>query len=77
MTIHAGEPDVVRLSVTNHSSKPTVLVLEPAGEIYRIEPTQSRIVRYIGDPTPRLSIDVHDGETRIWEEGSGTLTLEE
>jgi hypothetical protein len=52
-------------------------VLEPAGEVYRIEPGQTRMVRDSGDPALSLSIDVHDGETKIWEEGVGTLELEE
>jgi hypothetical protein len=52
-------------------------VLEPTGEVYRIEPGQTRIARYSGDPAPSLSIDVHDGETKIWEEGIGSLELEE
>ena len=66
----------VRLIVTNRSSEPTLLVLEPLGEIYPIDPESSRVVRYTGDPAPKLSIDVHDGEIKIWEEGGGTLELE-
>jgi hypothetical protein len=33
-------------------------------------------VTFSGDPDPRLSIDLGDGETKIWEEGSGKLTLD-
>ena len=76
MTDDAGKAAIVRLRVTNRSSEPMALVLEPTGEVYRIEPGQNRVVRYTGDPTPNLSIDVHDGETKIWEEGVGILELE-
>jgi hypothetical protein len=68
---------VVRLKVTNRSSQPTKLVLEPAGEIYPMEPGQSRLVRYTGDPMPKLAIDIHNDETKIWDEGVGTLELDE
>ena len=76
MTSAVDNAIVVRLMVTNRSSAALNLVLEPLGEIYRIEPQGTRVVRYSGDPTPRLSIDVHDGETKIWNEGTGTLELE-
>lgn len=66
----------VRLNVTNSSAEPNSLVLEPAGEVHPIEPGQTRVVRYVGDPEPALSIDVGDGETKIWEEGVGTLEIE-
>jgi hypothetical protein len=71
------QPVVVKLIVTNRSAHSTTLVLEPAGEIYPIQPGQSRVVLYAGDPTPRLAIDVSDDETKIWEEGVGTLELDE
>ena len=77
MTDDVDKAFIVRLRVTNRSSEPIALVLEPVGEVYRIEPGQNRVVRYTGDPAPSLSIDVHDGETKIWEEGPGTLELEE
>lgn len=77
MTDQAREPAIARLTVTNRSSDPITLVLESADETYSIEPAHSRVVRYTGDPAPRLSIDVHDGEAKIWEEGPGILELEE
>jgi hypothetical protein len=73
-TSAAGRAD---LRVTNRSSRALSLMLEPAGEVYRIEPGQTRVARYRGDPAPSLSIDVHDGEVKIWEEGVGSLELEE
>jgi hypothetical protein len=72
-----SEQAVVSLKVTNRSAETTRLVLEPAGEIYLIEPGQSRVVRYRGDPRPSLAIDLHGGETKIWNEGVGTLELDE
>lgn len=77
MTDGAHTPQDVRLTVTNRSQEPIGLVLEPAGEVYTIDPGDSRVVRYIGDPAPSLSIDIHDRETKIWEEGVGRLELEE
>ena len=77
MTDNEPAPTVVRLIVTNRTSEPTDLVLEPAGEVYPIAPGQRRVVRYQGDPAPQLSIDIHVGETKIWEEGVGTMELEE
>jgi len=77
MTDDVDKAVTVRLRVTNRSSEPIALVLEPAGEVYRIEPGQNRVVRYTRDPSPSLSIDVHDGEMKIWEEGPGKLELEE
>ena len=66
----------VRLVVTNRSAEAVSLVLEPAGEIYSLAPGQSRSVRYVGDPAPRLAIDIGDAETKIWEEGDGVLEIE-
>jgi hypothetical protein len=65
----------VRLTVTNRSSVRRTLVLEPAGEIYMLEPGETRTLAYAGDPEPRLSIDLGEGETKIREEGPGRLTL--
>lgn len=70
-----AQPATVTLMVTNRSSVRQRLVLEPTGEIHTLEPGESRTVIYAGDPDPRLSIDLGDGETKMWEEGSGTLTL--
>ena len=70
-----AQPAAVTLLVTNRSSVPQRLVLEPTGEVYTLEPGERRTVTYGGDPDPRLSIDLGDGETKIWEEGPGTLTL--
>ena len=50
----------VRLLLTNRSEKSVSLVLEPAGEIYPMDPGQARQVRYTGDPAPKLSIDIDD-----------------
>jgi hypothetical protein len=75
-----GDPHkaaVVRMTVTNRSSTPTDLVLEPRGEVYPMAPGTTREVLYAGDATPSLSIDVHDGELKIWEEGPGFLDLDE
>jgi hypothetical protein len=77
MTREVDDAAVVRLMVTNYSSGAFALVLEPFGEVYRIQPGETRVVRYGGDPAPRLSIDLHDGETKIWQEGPGRLELEE
>jgi hypothetical protein len=71
-----NQPAAVNLVVTNRSSEPQTLVLEPLGEMYALEPGQTRTVFYVGDPEPRLSIDLGDGETKIWAEGSGWLTLD-
>jgi hypothetical protein len=68
-------PASVTFTVTNRSSVQQTVVLEPTGEIYMLEPGESRRVTYAGDPHPHLSIDLGDGETKIWEEGPGTLTV--
>jgi hypothetical protein len=39
-------------------------------------PDETRVVRYVGDPAPKLSIDINDAETKIWDEGVGRLELE-
>jgi hypothetical protein len=67
----------VRLLVTNRTDRPLSLVLELAGEVHLIEPGQTRDVRYAGDPAPELSIDIGKAGVKIWEEGVGTLELEE
>jgi hypothetical protein len=71
-----GQPSAVTLVVANRSSEPRTLVLEPAGEIYVLEPGDTRTLIYVGDVEPRLSIDLGEGETKIWAEGPGTLTLD-
>jgi hypothetical protein len=65
----------VTLLVTNRSARQALLVLEPGGEIYPMAPEQTRVVRYTGDPAPKLSIDINDAETKIWDEGVGMLEL--
>lgn len=70
-----AQPATVTLMVTNGSSVRQQLVLEPAGEVYELDPGETKTVTYAGDPQPRLSIDIGSGETKIWEEGSGTLAL--
>ena len=77
MTEGVNNQAPVKLTVTNRSSGQVDLVLEPAGEVYPMQPGQTRVVQYIGDPAPKLSIDVHHGEIKIWEEGDGTLELHE
>ena len=69
------QPAAVSLIVTNRSSARQRLVLKPIGDIYPLEPGEQRRVTCAGDPDPRLSIDIGDGETKIWEEGSGTLAI--
>jgi hypothetical protein len=66
----------VRLAIRNRSEHAISLVIEPVGEIYPMEPGQTRVVRYVGDPTPNLAIEIGDAETKIWEEGVGTLEVE-
>jgi hypothetical protein len=70
-----AQPGAVSVLVTNRSSQVQRLVLEPTGEVYTLEPGERRTVTYAGDHDPRLSIDLGDGEMKIWEEGPGTLTL--
>jgi hypothetical protein len=71
-----SRPAAVKLVVTNRRSARTTIVLEPAGEVYQLDPGESRVVVYDGDPEPRLSVDLGEGETKIWEEGPGRLALE-
>ncbi len=40
-----------------------------------LDPGESRTVIYEGDPEPRLSLDLGESEAKVWEEGSGTLTI--
>lgn len=67
---------VVHLTVTNFSTERCNLVLEPLGEIYCMEPGQTRSLTYNDDPDPRLAIHFGAGEIKIWEEGSGTLEFD-
>jgi hypothetical protein len=67
---------VVTLLVTNGSEREVVLVLEPVGEIYPMAPDQTRVVRCMGDPAPKLTVEITDAETKIWNEGVGRLELE-
>jgi hypothetical protein len=68
---------VVQFNVTNRSPVRVNLVLEPTGEIYALEPDQTRIVKYAGDPQPRVSIDFGENEIKLWEEGPGSLTVDD
>lgn len=69
----AGGHAPVQLYVTNDFAEAMRLVLEPWGEIYVLLPGERRLVTYLGDPAPRLSVDVGRGEMKIWAEGPGEL----
>lgn len=71
------DAQTVRIAVNNGSSVPVDLILEPWGDVHRLESGQHRVVRRTGDPPCEVAVDVGDGRLTIWEEGSGTLELEE
>ena len=69
------KPAPVRLRVENSPARPLVLVLEAWGETYDIAPGEHRNVVYRGDRAPTLTLDVGEGEFKVWAEGPGLLDL--
>jgi hypothetical protein len=65
----------VDLLVTNRSNRATELVLEPWGEIHSLARGATTVVSYLGDPKPKLSIDVSDDQIKVWAEGPGRFVI--
>ena len=65
----------VRLLVSNETGTPTNLVLEPWGEIVRLEPGETRDIVYRGDSEPRIAIQSGPGELKLWAEGDGVFDV--
>lgn len=66
----------VQLIVTNRSGRAINVVLEPWGEIHPLGAETQRLVTYTGDPNPKLTVDVGNGQITIWAEGPGSFEVD-
>jgi hypothetical protein len=73
----SSEDPMVRLTITNETDGHVRLVLEPLGEIHALAPQASRTVKYWDDPVEHVSVDIRDGELKLWPRTKGSLEFED
>lgn len=75
LAIRNVTPPELCIRIVNESGRATSLVLEPWGDIHRIESRASIVVRMLGGDGRSVSIVVQPDQIEVWAESGGRLEV--